>query len=300
MIETSLLYPNECLVYIKNIKANSDVNGITHIAKLMRVYAMNDTIYYDIILSTDEIGNRISSNNIVTVSSVNVISNRNYVDIKNKIMYHFPLSNDITATNFAIVKKVNPLQETTRSGFGSGIYGRYIEDEKNIKDFLLNNNDKYHIIECPDAYVLQDREHGDSLTLASLTTNSFLDDVIHTLNTENTITKQNISLLLNTYYFGYILTLWNIFLYRTMDKLTIDDLNTIFTNYLYKYMTDDTLYDSLTNEKIFYLPVNNILKYLGYDGVLATDTYNNGWNRGCVSYNYKIAKVINGTTSTYQ
>jgi hypothetical protein len=318
----NFLDPNECLVYIRNTSGLSDkinkspigdTNGITHIARIVRSYILNDTLWYDIVLVTDSEGYEIpgardATNNIrkLTVSGDRVLTNRSIKDIDPREMYHFTtidisdgINYPITANNFVIKKNLeSPLEHTSRSALGSGIYGRYIQDPSDIESFLLDSNQLVYKIDCPNAYIIQDEEHGESITTASLNTNRYLDDVIQSLRGNN-ITDINDALVFIDNNSHNLVTLWNIVFYRTHEIITKDTLDYILASYAIRYLTDDYLVDSVNGEILQELPINDIMREFGYEGLLASDIYNNGWNRGCVSYNYSQASIIRGDTAKY-
>lgn len=318
----NFLDPNECLVYIRNISGLSDkinispigdTNGITHIARIVRSYILNDILWYDIVLVTDaegyEIeGSRDANNNErkITVSGDRVLTNRSMRDIYPKEMYYFApidisdgIEYPIIANNFVIKKNTeNPLEKTSRSALGSGIYGRYIQDPADIGSFLVDSNQSVYKIDCPNAYTVQDEEHGESITTASLNTNRYLDNVIQALRGNN-ITDINDALVFIDNNSHNLVTLWNIVFYRTHEIINKDKLDYILAEYAIRYLTDDYLVDSVNGEILHQLPINDIMREFGYDGLLASDIYNNGWNRGCVSYNYSQATIIQGNTAKY-
>ena len=51
-----------------------------------------------------------------------------------------------------------------------------------------------------------------------------------------------------------------------------------------EYFTNYELVDKRSNASLIALPINYIMKEMGYTGLIADDLFNNGWDRGCVSY----------------
>lgn len=303
------LAPSQYLIYIQNNRSFADVDGSTHIARKIRDYISDDILWYDLILETDSDGDTLSNPSPITVSADMVLKERPFHDIQPRHMYHFaPLtsSSNIEARSFVIKGNLTrPLESTTRSGLGSGIYGRYIENSDNIQTFISDPNQSVYLIECPNAYPIQDKEHGESLTIASINTNRYLDRIIQTLRgiSKSSDTDQdnyNTALeLIRINHSPTLLRLWNIVFYRTGDIITKDWLDDILAKYVSKYLEDTTLIDSVNGSLLQELPINDIMMKLGYDGIIASDMYNNGWDRGCVSYNYSQANIIRGETARY-
>lgn len=305
---TRLLGPDECLVYIPNRRSFADTNGTTQIAKILRSYIENNILWFDLNLITDSDGDNIASNNnIVTVSGDYIVSSRLFEDIEPKQFYHFAtitfsdnIEYPITARGFVIKKNLeNPLVNTSRSALGSGIYGRFVRDSSEISSILTNSDQSVYLIDCPDPYILQDAEHGDSITTASLHTNRFMDRIIQSLRPEPELTFDDAITRVRMNQSPNLLTLWNIAFYRTGDYITQEWLDEVLAAYALRYLQDFSLVDSINGESIQELPINDIMKGLGYQGILATDSYNNGWDRGCISYNYSQAIILQGTTARY-
>lgn len=302
----NLLAPDECLVYIENRQPFADVSGTTQIAKVIRSYIIDDKSWFDLLLITDSDGDQIKSVNQITVSGDNIVSKRSFHDILPRELYHFAtltlsenIEYPITARGFVIKKNLDgPLESTSRSALGSGIYGRYVKNRSQI-DSLTNDNQSVYLIDCSNAYILQDRAHGESITVASLNTNRYMDRIIQSLisNRELTLDQAKIQLRMNSN--PNILTLWNIALYRTEDFISYDALYDILASYIMKYLFNASLFDTINGEILQELPINSILNSLGYDGILASDSFNNGWDRGCISYNYSQAAILQGETARY-
>lgn len=316
MTSTSkFLIPGQCLVYVENRQPFADVDGSTQIARIVRSFVNDDKLWFDLMLETSADGDKLVDPNPVTVSEDRIISNRNMHDIEPKTFYHFASSYTygsgsttfsngieypIKAGSFVIKKKLsNPLESTSCSALGSGIYGRYIANPDDIQKFLIEQNQSVYLIDCPNAYVLQDKEHGESLTLASLNTNRYMDRIIQSLRVDDVINFEIVQTRIHINESPNLLTLWNIAFSRTGDIIDQDWLETILARYAVNYLQNNHLVDSINEEVINELPINDIMKGLGYEGVIASDHYNNGWDRGCVSYNYDQAVIIQGENARY-
>lgn len=306
-MNTNFLDPNQCLVYVENLLPFADVDGATHIAQIIRSFITDDRLWYELLLITDMDGDRIPAFNPIIVTGDNVVSNRSVRDIQPRRIYNFAgltLSDNIQypliASNFVIKDNIErPIESTSRSALGSGIYGRYIRDENNILPLRNNLDQLIYEIDCPNAYIVQDKEHGDSITVASLHINRYLDRIIQVFRSDNNLTITDISSVIRMNSIQNLVTLWNIVLYRTQDSISQEWLEGLLANYVLKYLRDNTLVDSVNGNAIQELPINDIMQSLGYEGLLADDLSNNGWDRGCVSYNYSQAVILRGDMARY-
>lgn len=209
----------------------------------------------------------------------------------------------LRASNFVIKNNLNnPLNNTSRSALGSGIYGIFANKNSNINEFLTDTKQTVYIVDCPNAYTSQDKEHGESITTASLNTNRYLDRIISAVRgsmRDNDVSMEYIKSLVRNNSIENLVVLWNIMLYRSKNIIMREQLENILIQYIYDYFSNNSLVDSLNGNIIQPLPINNILKNIGYDGIIGNDSYINGWGRGCVSYNYESAKIITGDTGFY-
>jgi hypothetical protein len=289
----------DCLVFISNNGTVPEIRGTTHMAKKV---GSNEN-WTDVILLTDENGYSKNNSNITTVLNNNIVSDRNYVDIYPKTIYYFaPLysSPEIVANNF-VIKNDNDdrIRNTTKNGLGSGINGIYVKNYDELASIKINNNQTVYKIDYSGPLNVQDAEHGDSITTASLATNRYLDDVVRSLKFNKEVTYEiAFNYLVNNDHTNLV-NLWNIVLVRNNKSISIEELDKVLATYLYDYFNDTTLTDSITNEFIQPLPINYIFNYLGYDGIIAKDYYNNGWYRGCYCYDYSKATILKGDVSRY-
>jgi hypothetical protein len=295
---SQLLQTNQRLVYIKNTEPQADVEGYTCIADLHGVSADPRTKWYDLSLVTDEYGNFLTQGRRFLVDESRIISLRPFRDLYPKWIHYLPGVDQVTTDEDEIIadryvnrnKTIKPLESTSRSALGSGVYGLYFDERTSLPH---QKEGPHYILDCPQAFIIQDKEHGESLTLASLLTNRHLDNLI-------TIAQNNYSLeeLPNMVDVPYnITTLWNIVLYRIGTSLTEERLNKILVSYLVDYFSPTSLTDTETGDPLQELPINYILRTLGYEGLLAHDNYNNGWDRGCVYYGH--FKIVKGSEAKY-
>lgn len=285
-----LLQPDECLVYLENDEPLPDVGGYTQIARIIRT----SDDWYELKLLTNSDGNYISKTNTITVSLDRIVSLRGQRNIESKQIYHLPEFDNVMASNF-VIKRISetPLESTSRSALGSGIYGYYFSERTQIEGEYI------YLIDCFDSYIIQDKEHGESITWASLETNRYLDRILRYLESNQITGLEEIRYIFSINESPDLITLWKIVFYRTGDSIRKSQLENILVNYVYKYLNDNTLLDTLTNQVIQELPINHIMLELGYGGLISTDAFNNGWDRGCVCYDYSQATVIEGDTALY-
>jgi hypothetical protein len=282
-----MLKQNECLVAINDSilygldLVPSNTTSHTYIAKIINTFQDQ----YEIILITDALGNYHLTNNnktSITVSQDIIVSDIPIRDINPKKFYNYAdISNELKAKGFINTNvKDKPLENSNQSGFGSGIYGLYTNNPELYKTTL--NQSIYEII-LNNPFIIQDSEHGDSLTVASTQTNIYIDNLLDTVsNIDNLLLQTNIDNLVR---------LWNIVFYRTNEKylITKDWLYDILLEYLNNYINNPII----DNDKdIFILPINLIMNKLEYGGLLADDRINNGWSRGCVSYDFSVANKL--------
>jgi hypothetical protein len=296
------------LVYLDNPDTPPDTSGITQVAFVHRSFVdPNKKTWYEVSLLTDSDGSRIGSNNKIFVGGDKIMSNKNIRKINNRKIYY--MEDEIVATNFASANKnINdimyisyasnesnpnianknlmsktPLESTSRSAIGSGIYGKNFPNITYARALTLKNT-LIHELDMTNAYDVQDKEHGESITIASLLTNRYLDKIIsNSIYTKNT---DNIGDIIKNDNIENLVILWNIVFYRTGEYISYEILEKILSNYLIRYFSQSTIKDKRNDEPLIALPINYIMMGMGYDGLLADDQFNNGWGRGCVSFNY--------------
>jgi hypothetical protein len=310
----NFLDPDQCLVHLINQRPFGDAEGYTHVARKLREYIQGDKLWADLLLQTTDDGELLVIPSPITVSGDRIVSDRAFHDITPRRIYHFaPLTNlSPTGSNFeypiqarGFVIKSNqqkPLEATSRSALGSGVFGIYLKSEDLIDEFRTAPNQTVYAVECPLAYPIQDKEHGDSLSVASLNTNRYLDRVINAARDETVRDFNAILTLIRDNPEPRLYTLWNIALYRTEDYVGAEELTSLLAQYVVSYYAENSALDSVNGAPLHELPINGIMRYLGYqDGVIASDLYNNGWDRGGVWYNYKsVEATIQGETARYR
>jgi hypothetical protein len=267
------------LVYVENPESSPDTTGITYVAQIHRSMRINGKLFFEVSLLTDTNGNRLSSTNKILTQ--NIISLRKHRTIKNRKLYH--LEDEIVATNFANndLSNKNPLESVSRSALGSGIYGRNLASIQEAKTLSLDNK-KIYEIDIIGAFDIQDKEHGESITTASLHTNRYLDKIITDSNLNDLDNILEVRNFIKNDNIENLVILWNIVFYRNKRYISYDKLENILCDYLVEFFTNNEIMND--NTSLIALPINYIMKEMGYTGLIADDIYNNGWDRGCVSY----------------
>lgn len=270
---------DEVLVYVPNLATFADVVGYVYIAKVVK--KIEDTDLTIVTLLTDSLGNYVKENKYVIINPGQIISYRQFVEYNVNEIY---CEND-DGTSF-VFKNKNTVVETSNSGFGSGIYG--VSDKIDGYDI---------IVKIPHPLHLQDKEHGISLSVASLQTNRLVDKILN--SSLDNYSEESVVDIMLSYGIENIVLLWNMFLYRIDLSIDREEFIKIILKYINDYKNTNELFDSRTKEPLAFMPINYILLNLGFDGIIAHDYYNNGWSRGSVSFELPDNINIFGSTAYY-
>ncbi len=260
------------LIYIPSDKSLPDVDGYTQLGKYIDATGNN----YKFRLTTDHTGKTLTDDIFVYVSKEHIITNRK-VHYPSKQSFNY-YGRVIAADNFINKTLTNhPISKTSKYGYGSGIYGYYRDNN--------TFNEKVYEIKLKSPLFIQDKEHSDSLTTASLITCIFIDNIMNSIddfqNSYDIIKMHNIDHLYN---------LWNIVFARVRNNIRYSELEEALVSYF-------ALYDEVGD--LVELPTNIIAKYAGYDGIISSQIYNKDLPGGCVSFDYKIATAINGNIGEF-
>lgn len=296
------LNSNERLVYVKNTLPLSDVDGYTQLAKIIR--KIPGSRWYEMLLLTGERGNYLENPIPTNFHESSFVSDRSiYPIVPARFYYYLPLDGEVAAIGYAIKSKQNPLENTTNVGLGSGIYGRYIDESEDPRDYVSHKGQQIYTIESPEAYPLQDKEHGESLTMASLQTNLYMDTILEFVTSKNwhseRVDLRSAIAIIKSESTQNLVTLWNMVFYRAGGAISKDWLDDVLAEYVVRYFSRDPLLDSNTKEEIIELPINDIMTGLGYRGIIASDVDNNINRRGCVSYKLPEDAKTLGSNSYY-
>lgn len=278
------LAPDEKLIYINSNRTFTDTHNIIYVARLIK----EENGWYTFELIVNQLGYIIDDPIIVKVSAKNILSDRPVKNLAHNYFYH--INPEIEFSECVYKTNHNePLNYTTSSGFGSGIHGIYVNDYREIEKYVLSDDDIIYQIDCQNPYVVQDYEHGNSLTIASLQTNRYIDNILNYLTSYNEILTY-----ISNFPFDNIVRLWNMTFLRSKSEF-IDHqfLKDIFVQYITDYFTPSKLFDSYTKEPLIVQPINYILTALGYDGIIFD--HNIGWDKYCVSFDLQEAHLITGS-----
>jgi len=268
-----------CLIYINNIDSLSEVQGSVRVCEIVEFINK----YIKINILTGKNGEFLKNKETIIVNIKNIVSNRPY---KTHLNYFYYVkdnknSNNIIAKKFVDKNNKNkPIQSTSRSSIGSGIYGLYFKDTK--------DTNKFNKIYCTNPYYVQDKEHSESITIASIYTNIYIDKLIN--NYYSILKKKYSNIVFDKDIVSNLTLLWNIVFYRTNLYISSNILEKILLDYILDYIDDDNyIYDISTDSNLYVLPINYIFSFLGFDGLIGDDEYTNGWKKGCISFNLKLA-----------
>lgn len=251
-----MLRRDECLVSLVDRHPFAETDTVTYVARVLKKGPERWTVT----LVTTASGEPSEDETVISVPASAVVSTRRIKKITPRKFYQ--MSESLTASGF-VDKEVGI---SSRFGLGSGLQGVWIPDPELVRSFRATGNNMFEI-KCENPYVIQDLEHDDSVTVASLATNNYLNKVLGQVNSGETD-----FFLPET---EPLLTLWNIALLRTGDELTRKDLEGILGRYLITYLA--------SQDRIQELPVNNIFRFLRYDSLLTTSTR---LLRKCVHFEY--------------
>lgn len=274
--------PDVKLVYLTNNEEVPDVDGTTYLAKIIKSSRDN----HEVILLTNADGTPNNSNIKRIINDSSIIKNSKIKTIQPRKIYHLT-DNDVIAKNFAI--KGQSLESISRTALGSGIYGYYVPNRNQLHS--LQKDQLIYEIDMKNAYAMQDKFHNQSISNASLFTNKYLDIIVnYNLRNDNEIVEY-----FNSADISNLVTLWNIVFYRTNHNISYELLESILISYLTNYYLISDIKDTRTGEELIELPINYIMRSLGYTGLIASDSYSNStWDRGCVSYQYEQAEIFIG------
>jgi len=262
------------------------INYYTQRAHLVERFVGDDgQQYYKVALLTDIYGRIFTMplQSIVRLSSIKFLdaAARNANTTNNETVtshfYHRDRANRMTATGFVDTGDPEGLVNVGRIPLGSGIYGKYFPDDVQATGEILPEESIYRMI-ATDCYNLIDGPHGDSLVLSSLTTNRYIMVALQQQKSQITTDQLN-----------HLLTLWRMVFARSGEenKITTELLSTVVATYITNY--HEILYIDDDNHYLQLQPINALLGSLGYQGIFASDSYNNGRDRGCVLFDVSIA-----------
>lgn len=234
------------------------------------------------------------------VSRSKIVSDRPLRVISPKVIFHFAspkINYEIKAASFVTHEK--PLVSTCSHGLGSGIYGLHIKTQAQLTELKSTPDQPVYIIKCETPFFIQDSDHLNSLISASMATNRYIDNLINQLKNKfagKTAFFNDFLGAVNNDNTDKLLILWSIVYSRSMlgNSLNTVLLNNLLANYLWEYFTDSSLRDSIKDDIIHELPINHIMRFLGYDSMIGDDRETNSWGRGCISFNYAQAQILEG------
>lgn len=269
------------LVYVENTDIRSNVEGYTHRGKIVDTQGDNYTI---LIENTYPF----ISFDTVTVTSESIVSWRDYRTFGNSFYHKYEIDEVekrklIVASNFVKKSDSNSLSSGSESELGSGIFG--------FKEKLEGTTR----ITVSSPLFIQDKEHGESITSASSYTNRLLQRPANEGNISWIPTHEESEIL--WYVWSLVLERVNVIIPKNIFKKKSEKACRSFLN----AYSSDSYYDSYIGETepIAELPINFIMRELSYNGLVSDDSFNNDWNRGCVSYDLDKASIFVSGKSEY-
>lgn len=248
---------------------------------------------------TDSNGNLTTDFDPEKIFTKQLVSDLPLKDIKPKTIYHFAspkVNYQMKASSFVTYGK--PLSSACSHGLGSGIYGLYLNEPRQIDAFSSSPEQIVYGIDLRNPLVIQDSYHLNSLISASNNTSRYVTQIINAARGME-ITYENILNLIRQRSLDNISLLWVIVFLRSTNIISDNKewLRNVLANYVLDYFNDDRIKDSFTGEVIHELPINYIMRSLSYDGIIGDDKEINSWRRGCVCYNYSTATILEGSAS---
>jgi hypothetical protein len=238
-----------------------------------------------------------------------LVSFRQLRTLESSSLWHFAspkVHYQLKASGF--VSSGRSLVSACSHGLGSGIYGLYINDPDVVKKIRHNEQQRVYLVECRHPFLIQDGDHVNSITVASMATNRYVDDLIKDLD-EDMVDYSEILAYIQAHDITHLALLWWIVFVRSVRPIgqierpgehsslgnDVTWLKIILAQYVWEYRTNMTLRDTISKVRIRELPINYIMRALGYDGLLGDDRVTNTWARGCICYNYLLATVLEGS-----
>lgn len=280
------------LVYIDDTTDLAPFDGYVYAATI--VEEEEDEVLVQVL--TNALGQEVDTPNLVHVSWDRMLNTRPYRDLFLPYFYYFaPGTEEVIGTNFVDKTQLTqPLTRTSRSALGSGVYGLYLTSSQEIEEFRTSLEQEVYQVDCEAPFFVQDKEHGVSLSFASYSTNVFVEDLL--LELQVMIEPGDVL---------HLARLWNFVLVRAQVELIDEEwLASVLNSYLQRYRStlprsrsvrsyspsedSSPLRDAITNVPLEVLPINDIMQALGYSEIVASDVYNNGWDRGCVSFRQEL------------
>lgn len=230
------------------------------------------------------------------VFGTQIVSDIPLRDISPKVLYHFASPNvqyRIKASSF--VTHGRPLVSACSHGLGSGIYGLYITNINNINNLKSRPEQIVYRIECQNPFIIQDAAHLGSIVTTSMSTTRYVQNIIDSFQGQQ-VTFVNILNRIRANPIDNLALLWYIVFLRSPHPIGVDKrfFEYILSNYVWEYFTDTGLRDTTNNDIIHELPINHVMRAMGYDGLIGDDRETNSWGRGCVSFNYSLVPVLEG------
>jgi len=224
------------------------------------------------------------------------------------IIYHYSSNGKIHASEYAVAGQ-DQLTPITNHGFGSGIYGLNIPQQEVASKKQYPNQSVFQI-NCQRIFLIQDEEHGNSISQASKITDRYVDYVVSYIKQQ--YPNQHWSLVRSqeppicdehgaSGQLSQIIQLMDtaeLSITPDMEVSTISGLqllwNNVFAREYHQIMVDLNILRMIIGTYILlYLtnlgrliptPITYLMVTFRFDSLISTDPYDNSFSRGCVRY----------------
>lgn len=264
----------EVLVYMQNRMEDLWIDGSTNKARLIK----RGTDESNVILITDSNGGILDDDRQVTLTILNerIITGRPVIRGNYQFIVNVPDTGsgtkNIRGSNYVIKKFKDDTLSSTQLPLGSGIVGTYNKG-------IIKNINSYNI-SCSNPYFVQDKEHYESIILASHRMNFYLDNLIHKKYMNQ---QKNCGKLIQENGYINIYNLWEIVFLRTENQINQKKFRDVLIRYLCDYFKKEDSLQISTNNEMISLPINYVMNDMGYDALICLPN-KNPYNNICISY----------------
>ena len=285
------------LIYVPNDSNYSYVEGTMRAAQLLNKYTDKYTgeVLYDFLIITDSSGGVYTNPYAYIATENSIVSQRKIETIPDNASILQPLNSEkrLTASFYTKndSKEEKSLSKTMNYPLGSGIYGWFIENE--FPSDIIGEVAMAEI-KISKPYLIQDKEHLNSIIQASNLTNIFLDKIKLLIpssdfvniraGTVDKVLAKDLDELRRLH------LLWSIALRRTGHGFDIKKFYQILYEYVIAYTGPDSYFG--LSSYAFPLPINFImLEGLGITGIILRKKDSNLYGTNSVSFKIDLKQT---------
>lgn len=256
-----MLLPDQCLVFLEQNQSFPVVPGSVRIANVLRTFQnLDGNQVYEVQILTGSDGSELAVKPIINVLSDKIVSNLMLREITSPTIYQSQTQSGLLAKNFGDKLKERPLSTTSYLGFGTGLYGIYMNNPYKF-------DSKVAEIKMMNPFVLQDESHDYSFSIASLSTNVIVDQLIVQTRSNNYFDLPSLLASISDNEYLRLLTLWNIVFLRYKFEIDMQFLKEILSIYIYDFFYGQSYV--FGNQSLFPCPTNYMMNKLNFDGVIS-------------------------------